>query len=714
MLALLLSLLAPDAPANPPARADIVFADFEGDDYGPWKSTGTAFGPAPAAGTLPNQMAVEGFAGKKFASSFHGGDDALGTLASPEFKVDRKHVRFLIGGGGYAGKTCVNLVVDDKIVRTATGPNTKSGGSERLEERSWDVTELEGQRAKIVVVDAQKGGWGHISLDYIVFSDIGVPPVVADASRTLKIEKRFLRFPVGDGPVRTIRVSAGGKEVRRFTMKLAERGKPLWFAALDVDALKGADATVTVDRQPADSEALAKIEQADAEFDELVSDPRRPGFHISPPRGWLNDPNGMVYVDGVWHVFYQHNPFGTEWGNMHWRHAVSRDLVRWEDCGIALSPDELGAMFSGSAVVDYDNTAGFGKGAIILIYTAAGADVQCLASSTDGGKTFTKFAGNPVVPKITGGNRDPKVFWHTPSKHWVLTLYVAAPKKDGKGEEHTIQILTSPDLKKWTLTDTIPGFFECPDLFPLSVDGDAKNVKWVLTAADAGYMIGAFDGKKFVAETKKLPGHFGKGFYAAQTFGDVPEKDGRRVQIGWLQAPSPGSPFNQCLSIPQELRLRATPDGVRLTRHPVKELSALSREEGTVKKSDSLADGTKLGAACGEFARVSLSVVPGDATEIRLDIRGTEAVYRVKDNTLAVGGHTAEVPLIDGRLLIEALIDRTSLELFAAGGRVYVPLPVLPAIKSQAATVEAKGGRTGAVSFGVDRLRPTWEAAPKE
>ena len=226
-------------------------------------------------------------------------------------------------------------------------------------------------------------------------------------------------------------------------------------------------------------------------------------------RGWLNDPNGLCYYNGEYHLFFQACPYTTRDSAKHWGHAVSTDLVHWKELGIALYPDALGPMWSGSAVVDWKNTSGFGvdgKPPMVLAYTAAGVFAQCVAYSTDG-RTFTKYERNPVVQHISDGNRDPKVIWYEPTQRWVMCLYVGFPA-DGKNgaqcERNTVQFLSSPDLKNWTKTGEIDGFFECPDLFPLPVDGNANNVKWVLTAANSDYMVGQFDGQTFKPETRKL------------------------------------------------------------------------------------------------------------------------------------------------------------------------------------------------------------------
>jgi sucrose-6-phosphate hydrolase SacC (GH32 family) len=351
----------------------------------------------------------------------------------------------------------------------------------------------------------------------------------------------------------------------------------------------------------------------------------------------------------------------------------------------------MGPMFSGSAVVDWTNTSGLGQVGtppIVLLYTAAGNPaVQCLAYSTDGGKTFAKYAGNPVVKQITGGNRDPKVIWHEPAKRWVMTLYVELKGK------HTIHFLTSPNLKEWKVQSQIEGFFECPDFFELPVEGGGQKKKWVLTAASSEYMIGTFDGVRFTPETPKLSGQRGRGFYAAQTFSDIPTKDGRRIQIGWLQAPSPGMPFNQAMTVPLVLKLVSTPDGPRLSWQPVRELEAL---RGQAARSGKLllnpGDANPCRAAAGEQWDLIALVEPGKATEVAFTIRGSAVVYDVRKQELVLSGHRAAAPLRDGKLDLRILADRTAFEIFAGGGLTYVPMPVIPKAKDRFVAVSVQGG----------------------
>ena len=695
------------------AADDIVLADFEGPDYGAWKAEGTAFGSGPARGALPGQMKVEGFLGKGLVNSFNGGDDSVGRLTSPEFKIERPLINFLIGGGGYAGETCMNLLVDGVAVRTITGPNTKPGGSENLQAAAWDVRDLSGKTARIEIVDQRKGGWGHISADQIVLSERRVAGLLTDAKRDVVITKRLLHFPVKTGaPKRHVKVLVDGKVERFFDIELAN-AQADWWAPLDASAWAGKSVTVVADKLPEDSQALAQIEQSDTlkNSADLYREPLRPQLQFSTRRGWVNDPNGLVFFNGEYHLFYQHNPYGWGWGNMHWGHATSRDLVHWQEHGEALYPDEMGPMFSGSAVVDAKNTSGLGhgsKGPLVLLYTAAGnPSVQALAFSMDG-RTFTKFSGNPVIKQITGGNRDPKVIWHEPGNQWVLTLYVELPAAAGTPKpNHTIHFFASPNLKEWTLRSTTPGLFECPDFFELPVDGDAAKKKWVLTAASSEYFVGTFDGEKFTPETPKLPGHRGRGFYAAQTFSDMP--DGRRVQIGWGQCDSPGMSFNQLQAFPCELTLHTTPDGPRLAWQPVKELATLRAKS---HRPDPLTlragSANPLAAAKGELLEIRADFAPAADSEVLFKVRGIDIRYSAAKQEISIAGHRAPAPLRDGHQRLIILTDRTNITVWASDGLTYVPIPVIAKADALGAELSASGGDVKFTSLEAHELKSIW------
>jgi len=674
---------------------DIIIADFESKDYGEWKTTGEAFGTGPAHGTLPNQMKVEGFLGKGLVNSFNAGDGSTGKLTSPDFKIERKFISFLIGGGGHEGKTCINLLVEGKVVRTAEGPNDEPGGSEDLVPASWDVSDLAGKMAQIQIVDNATGGWGHINVDQIVLSDKPGMVTKKDVAREreLMIEKRYLHFPVKNagkkGKKQRVAVLVDGAVMREFEADMSE--EPDWYAHLDMSAWQGKKATIRVDKVPEDSKLIDMVTQADTIWnaDQLYKESLRGQLHFSPRRGWNNDPNGMVYADGEYHLYFQANPYGWPWGNMHWGHAVSKDMVHWEEEPIAIYPLKFGDWaFSGGAVVDKDNTSGWKKGKnslIVAAFTSTGRG-ECIVYSNDRGRTFQEFEGNPIIKH---GGRDPRPLWYEPGKHWVIAVY------DEFEKGRYIAFYTSTDMKTWTFQSRIEGFYECPDIFELPLDG---RKYWVLTGASSEYMVGQFDGKKFTPETAKLKGHLGKAFYAAQTFSHDPQ--GRIVQMGWLQTATPGMPFNQAMSLPLELKLRQTAEGPRLTWTPVKELESLR---------DGADQGGSLSNFKAELMEIRASFEPGDAEMVEMNIRGAKIGYDVKKQEIVVNGHRASAPLVDGKQNITVYVDRTVLEIFASDGLTYIPLPFVPKAEDQFVTVEEKSGKTKGLPVQAYKLKSCWK-----
>ncbi len=440
----------------------------------------------------------------------------------------------------------------------------------------------------------------------------------------------------------------------------------------------------------------------------------RPQFHFSPKTNWTNDPNGLVFYKGEYHLFFQHNPFGINWGNMTWGHAVSPDLFHWVQLDHAIKPDKLGTIFSGSAVVDWENTAGFQKGdekTIVCIYTSAGGTsdeskgqpfTQSIAYSTDRGRTFTKYENNPVLKHIVGGNRDPKILWHKPSKKWIMALYL-----DG----NTYALFSSPNLKQWTrLCDVpMPGSGECPDFFELPIDGDPARTKWVFWGANNHYVLGTFDGMTFKKEAGLYSAHFGGQRYAAQSYSDIPPADGRRIQIAWMNGGNyPHMPFNQQMSLPVELSLRTFPEGVRLCTHPVEEVDSLHKEgkksfEGVLKPGRN-----PLAGVSGDLFDIQLKIEPGTAKTIALDIRGTPIVYDVQDKRLTALGTSAVVDLTEGSLAMRVLVDRASIEIFTADGRVEMAYCFLPPEGNKTLSISSEGGEATIRSLDVWELNSVW------
>lgn len=363
---------------------------------------------------------------------------------------------------------------------------------------------------------------------------------------SLNVAKKFLLLPVQENaPECKIGIINNNKsEGVLMNVRLA-REKVDYYVPYDISAYVGQDISIDIQGMPSSSLCWKEIKLSDT-FDSSNRETYRPVYHHTPVYGWMNDPNGMFYKDGVYHLYFQYNPYGSMWGNMTWGHSTSTDLTHWTYEGTAIVPDAWGAIFSGSCVVDKDNTAGFGKGAVVAFYTSAKStpwgDIQSqsMAYSLDNGKTFIKYEHNPILTSTERDFRDPKVFWYAPGKHWVMMLAV--------GQE--MQIYSSDNLKEWKKESSFGamqgahgGVWECPDLVEVAVEG-SKEKKWVLICnlnpggpfggSAAQYFVGSFDGKKFVNEsptqTKWLD--WGKDNYATVTWSNAPA--GRCIALGWM------------------------------------------------------------------------------------------------------------------------------------------------------------------------------------
>ncbi|HEY0606784.1 MAG TPA: glycoside hydrolase family 32 protein [Herpetosiphonaceae bacterium] len=458
----------------------------------------------------------------------------------------------------------------------------------------------------------------------------------------------------------------------------------------------------------------------------------RPLFHFTPQSNWINDPNGLVYYAGEYHLFYQYHPYSLVWGPMYWGHAVSRDLVSWEHLPTALAPDELGMIFSGSAVIDWHNTAGFGPATMVAMFTQfdAGQQVQSLAFSTDRGRSWTKYAGNPVIaqPAEQKDFRDPKVFWHGDQSdgHWVMLLAV--------GQE--IWFYTSPDLKTWAKSGEFGagfgangGVWETPDLFQLPVDGNPDDTHWVLIVAvqdqaPAGgsgvqYFVGDFDGGTFIpGESPEVVrwADYGGDFYAAQSWSDAP--NGRRTWLAWMNnwsygAEIPATTWRGAMTVPRDLALASDGDSVVLVQQPVAEVAKL-RGVGHHWSQSEVQPGVQLLEHIrGATLEVQATFAVDQATTARsfgLRVRAgadeaTVIGYDAEQQALFVdrssAGHKATgtagpqiVPLQPrtGEIVLRLLIDHSSVEVFADGGRVVLTNQVFPAPTSTDLELFAEAG----------------------
>ncbi len=679
--------------------ADLLIADFEGPSYGDgWKAEGDAFGSGPAKGSFPKQRKVSGFLGKGFVNSYLNGDASTGSLTSPEFKIERDYVKFLIGGGALEGRTCVNLLVDGAAVRSMAGAN-----GEELMPAGWNVSDLKGRNARIQIIDNSSGGWGHITMDQIVQSDVKPEAFLENQSRPMTMkEGRYLLLPIKNG-ARKLRLCVkdqAGALVRAMNVELAD-GDFDWQAPVDMEGFAGKTVSVCVDRLLEGSKGLANISVSNVLPGVLpAKDPVRPQFHFTSRFGWLNDPNGLVHSGGLWHLYYQHNPYGLEWENMHWGHAVSKDLVHWTELPAAMRPWTFakGHAFSGSAVVDKENVAGFGANAMIAFLTDTAAG-EAIAYSNDNGRTFKYWEGNPVVKH---GGRDPKVFWFQPGRHWVMAVY------DEDKESKSIAIYTSKNLKEWTFQSKNEGFYECPELFPLAVDGKASDTRWLMYGADNQHLLGSFDGKSFSpASPERTKGNYGNCLYAAQTYNSTP--DGRRIQIGWARASFKGSVFNQAMTVPVELSLRKSAEGVKLFSNPVKELESLrrARQEFPKMKLDSASKAVQ--GASAELADVLAELSLGGASSVSLKVSGATVSYDASAGRLSCCGCSAPLKLSGGKLNLRILADRGILEIFANDGEVYMPVALPKEIQPDSSISAGASGEGASLErLTVFKMEPAW------
>jgi fructan beta-fructosidase len=525
-------------------------------------------------------------------------------------------------------------------------------------------------------------------------------PKPGSFTKAMTIQNKYLIIPIKNGAKRcNLELEVAGKTVRKYDTELAPDAKSVDFwAYFTIESYKGQPAVVSAGE--ASEEGFSLIRQSDEipGQDKFYTEALRPQLRFSQKVGWNNDTNGMVYHDGEWHMYFQHNPVGWKWGNMTWGHAVSKDLIHWEQLPNALFPNTMAraACFSGSAAMDPDNTSGFQTGkekVLVAALTDTGAG-ESIAYSNDRGRTFTWYDKNPVV-KHNG--RDPRILWYEPGKHWVMAVFDQS-KEHGRG----IAFYTSKDLKDWQVQGHLPGYFECPDLFELPVDGDKNNTRWVIYAGDAQYAVGKFDGKAFTPE------HEGKhrvqygSFYASQTFSNPP--DGRRIQIGWARIAMPGMPFNQAFSFPHTLTLRKTADGIRMFATPIEEIAMLRNKTHSVGGAELTADSPKSVAVSGELFEIRAEFAVGQAKAVGLDIGGNRVAYDVAAAKL----NGAPMAPVDGKVSMQVIVDRPMIEICGNDGAVCITSGRDKRGDVSAVRAFADGGQAKLIALEVHELKSIW------
>ena len=525
------------------------------------------------------------------------------------------------------------------------------------------------------------------------------------------------------------------------------------------------EATVTIGRVAANAVCWDNISLADT-FDTSNTDYYRPEYHHTPLYGWMNDANGLVYKDGEYHLYFQYNPYGSKWGNMHWGHSVSKDLVHWEHLNPAIARDTLGHIFSGSTVIDKNNSAGYGKDAMIAFYTSASDEhgqIQCMAYSNDNGRTYTKYEKNPILTPFDGLKdfRDPKVFWYEPAQKWYMI--VSADKN--------MRFYSSTDLKQWEYLSQFgegygvqPNQFECPDFIQLPVDGNKDNMKWVMIVninpgcpfggSATEYFIGDFDGKEFKCDTDKSVTKwldFGKDHYATVCFSNTGD---RIIAVPWMSNwqyanVTPIRQYRGANALPRELSLYTKNGEIYMAANVVKETEALRKSTRNIESLsvegetviDSITDGLNSGVELemdivpGKAQTVGFDIMnaKGEKTKIYLDLKSGRAVMDRTESGLITFGEKAEphfkenhdrrktesinyindfalgtwapLSLCEGKSYhLNVFVDKCSVELFVDGGRIAMTNLVFPTEVYNSLRFYTEGGKAEVKNLSIHKL----------
>ena len=525
------------------------------------------------------------------------------------------------------------------------------------------------------------------------------------------------------------------------------------------------EAVVTIGRVAANAVCWDNISLADT-FDTSNTDYYRPEYHHTPLYGWMNDANGLVYKDGEYHLYFQYNPYGSKWGNMHWGHSVSKDLVHWEHLDPAIARDTLGHIFSGSTVIDKNNSAGYGKDAMIAFYTSASDEhgqIQCMAYSNDNGRTYTKYENNPILTPFDGLKdfRDPKVFWYEPAQKWYMI--VSADKN--------MRFYSSTDLKQWEYLSQFgegygvqPNQFECPDFIQLPVDGNKDNMKWVMIVninpgcpfggSATEYFIGDFDGKEFKCDTDKSVTKwldFGKDHYATVCFSNTGD---RIIAVPWMSNwqyanVTPIRQYRGANALPRELSLYTKNGEIYMAANVVKETEALRKSTRNIESLsvegetviDSITDGLNSGVELemdivpGKAQTVGFDIMnaKGEKTKIYLDLKSGRAVMdRTESGLIAFGekaephfkenhdrrktesinyindfalGTWAPLSLCEGKSYhLNVFVDKCSVELFVDGGRIAMTNLVFPTEVYNSLRFYTEGGKAEVKNLSIHKL----------
>jgi sucrose-6-phosphate hydrolase SacC (GH32 family) len=660
----------------------LLIEDFEVETgtYRKWKTTGNAF---DVFGTpylfdttyLRNVYRAEGFQGAHLICSEVNGPTATGAVTSPAFIIERPFFNFLIGGGG--ADVYVSLEVEGRVVFREKAPRTQT---RMMLWVSRDVSAYLGKSARIRIVDKSSGigtngAWESIAADYFCLSN---EPIGTYGRTKIRIEKPYLNFPIAYGPSLFSRISLSVDGGQGYEIDLRLSPEPDYWTYLNTEKWIGREIDIVLTANGVDTKeyydaALDLIYQSDepGEKAAFYTERLRPRVHYTVARSWLTDVCGVFYYNGWWHLQYQRNPFGVDWGNIHWGHAVSKDLVHWEELDNSLVPDEMGPIFAGYSAVDEENVLGLQKGpekTIVSFYTSAGGfapaqgklHTQSLAYSIDGGFTWTKYSNNPALETLVFDNRDPQIYRDEDHNQWVMVLFLIG---------NTYGFYRSDNLVDWTELSRydFPGEWECPDFYKIKVE-ETGEYKWVLSGVHGIYQVGAWDGRRFTPETAPRDQDFGPMSFVQHLFYNAP--DGRRVQISNTGDPFGSKvPFRNMMTFPREIKLRKKGGDYILYGVPAAELSLLHREEHRYNGSGLP---WTLGVPTPAYRLSAVFSIPEEGV-INIAMNDIDFTYEAGRFQIRNAGmlvQSLSVVPVNGKLSVELLSDVGFMEVFLNDGEI--------------------------------------------
>ena len=676
-------------------------ADFDSENMDGWTTTGDINLKPFKTELLPSDIA--GFEGTGVLNTGHNQVEKMGIITSSEFTINKKYINFLITGNNRcnAEKNChARIVINGKVVKYA--PPTRFPP---VEWGTMDVSEFIGQTASFEIFDNSKK-------HFIIIDQIYQSNKLALGNNQISIlaNKKFILFPVTKGGRQyRFRLEKDGDVTEQFVVEMGE-GEPDYWAFKDISNYKGKKVNL-ISYCPTLIPGFDKIIQSNTipGKELFYKEKERPQFHFTSKTDWLNDPNGLVYSEGQWHLMYQHNPYGVIGSLKHWGHAVSSDLVHWVERTSSVVPDDLGSNHSGGAVVDFNNSAGLqtGKDKTLVAYWTSARHFttpsihfrQCISFSTDGGQTWNKYANNPIIDFIEGRNRDPNVIWHEDAKKWIMSLFL---------DNNMYAIFNSDNLIDWTLTDRIKmPANECPDMFQLNMDEDPEKRKWIFWGGNGNYVVGNFDGEKFDIEGEAHRTHFGQ-HYAAMTYNNAPNN--RIVQVGWLNKwPFPETNFRMQLSISNEITLKTSPEGFpTLYAYPVKEMESL-RTNSWSENNISVGKQSFIPDFEAELIDLNAIVKVKKGGILKMKIRGEEIIYNRKENSISCKKNKVNL-LTKGEIQeLRILVDRASIEIFCNGGEKALFLPIAMNRENRKLEFSTSGSTAEIKQLDIYELKSSWE-----